>query len=45
VLKALAGHAETVRRYGEAHGIEELTTAKRAVGEEDCWRFTRSPAT
>jgi hypothetical protein len=46
VLKALAGHAETVRRYGEAHGIEELTTAKRAVSARRiAGASPRSPAT
>ena len=40
VLKTAAGDAEKVRRYGEEHGIEELTTAKREGSEDDCWRFT-----
>jgi hypothetical protein len=40
VLEPLRAHAETVRRYGARHGIEELTARQIICGEEDCWRFT-----
>lgn len=39
IVEPLRAHAETVRRYGAEHGIEELTSAKLTCGEEDCWRF------
>jgi Family of unknown function (DUF6882) len=32
--------AETLKAYGAAHGIAELTTARLDCREEDCWRFT-----
>lgn len=36
----LAVHAEQVRQYGEANGIDELTTRKLSATEELCWEFT-----
>jgi hypothetical protein len=39
ILEPLRAHAETVRRYGAAHEIEELVKAKLECGEDDCWRF------
>jgi hypothetical protein len=39
IMEPLRVHAETVRRYGEEHGIAELTQAKVRCAEDDCWRF------
>jgi hypothetical protein len=39
ILESLRAHAETVRRYGVEHDIEELQSAKLDCSEDDCWRF------
>jgi hypothetical protein len=39
ILEPLRQHAETVRRYGEQHRIEELTERKIVCDENACWRF------
>jgi uncharacterized protein DUF6882 len=39
ILKSLTAHAETVRRYGMAHDIEELISAKLTCTEGHCWHY------
>jgi hypothetical protein len=38
-MTEISDYAETVRRYGVEHGIEELVSAKLQCSEDDCWRF------
>lgn len=33
-------HAKLARSFGEAQGLDMLTTRKVTATEEDCWRFT-----
>lgn len=36
----LGQHAELLRKFGEAKGIEELTTRQLTISEEKCWDFS-----
>ncbi len=40
ILPSVKEHIEEVRRFGELHGLRELTTAKWEATEEDGWAMT-----
>ncbi|MFN3153012.1 DUF6882 domain-containing protein [Bremerella sp.] len=40
VAPRLQDHAKKLKEYGEANGIEQLTTRKLSIDEFSCWEFT-----